>query len=232
MLEENPVVMLTQLRSWNKLKPKHRVIKKDELARWYRSVQACKSDNLRDSLLLMLFTGLRKSETASLEWKNVDFVDRSFTVVDTKNGKDHCLPMSSFVYDMLWQRHENARCGWVFPNKTINGPMSSTNSTYERIGFKCGITFSPHDLRRSFLLVARTVGLDHYTLKHLLNHAGVRDITFSCYTVRDIENLREPVEKISQAMKFYLGITPEVIPASVLMIDAGGADVPSLELSR
>jgi hypothetical protein len=72
------------------------------------------------------------------------------------------------------------------------------------------------------LLIARTVGLDHYTIKHLLNHAGGNDVTFACYTVRDIENLREPVEKICQALKYYLGITPGELDMSVV--------VPALEM--
>jgi integrase len=206
-------MILTQCRMWNKLRTKHRYMKKDQLSEWYRAVKRLKSNSLRDWLLLILFTGLRKTEAAQMTWRNVDFADRSFVINDTKNGKDHSLPMSSFVYDLLWRRrrHTPRDVAWVFPNRFFNGPMSSDTCTYERVGFESGIRFGPHDLRRTFVLLARLVRADHYTIKQLLNHAGGSDITFSCYAVKDIETLREPIESIAQALKYYLGIDDKIV---------------------
>ncbi len=207
LLTENPVLALTQLRAWNKPKPKHRYIKNHELGRWYMALNDLISDNLRDSLLLMLFTGLRKGEAASLLWEDVQFANRSFVVRDTKNGEDHQMPMCSFVYEMLSYRHNKAISAWVFPNQSLSGPMSSNSSSYERVGYKCGVKFSPHDLRRTFVTIAVFVKTPHYHLKQLVNHAGGTDVTFKHYIIKDIEPLREASERICYALKHYLGIT-------------------------
>jgi integrase len=154
----------------------------------------------------MLFTGMRKGEVSKMLWKNVDFTDRSFLIEDPKNGKDHLLPMSSFLYALLWHRKSSAKSDWVFPSKDGTGPMCSATGVYERISLKSGIKFSPHDLRRTFVNIARTVKCDHYTIKQFLNHSGGNDVTFACYTIHDIEILREPIERIAYALKMYLGI--------------------------
>lgn len=63
---------------------------------------------VRDYLLLVLFTGLRKEEAAQLTWNNVDLKARTLTVIDTKNHLDHTLPLSDFLFELLLRRREGA----------------------------------------------------------------------------------------------------------------------------
>jgi integrase len=53
-------------------------------------------ETIRDYLLLVLFTGLRKEEAACLTWANVDLKTKTLKVNDTKNHLDHTLPLSIF----------------------------------------------------------------------------------------------------------------------------------------
>ena len=57
----------------------------------------------KDYFLLILFTGLRRMEAASLRWPDIDFKAKTFTVQDTKNREIHTLPMTDFLYE-LFQR--------------------------------------------------------------------------------------------------------------------------------
>lgn len=218
-INENPVTALTQLRAWNKLKPQHRYIKREELAQWYLTVSKVKSDNLKDSLLLMLFNGARRNEINGLKWSDVDCVARSFTLVDPKNRRDHTLPMSSFVYQTFLRRQSQAKTEWVFPNKDGTGPMSNSSTSYERVSMMSGVKFSPHDLRRTFVNVARTAKLDHYAIKQILNHAGYEDVTFRCYTSKEVDDLREPMERVCYAMQMYLGMRPTGHHSSVRVLE-------------
>lgn len=88
----NPVNRLTQLRAWYRVNRRNTLIKIHELAAWYDAVMNLKNDTIapnretiRDYLLFLLFTGLRRSEAANLKWSNVDFKDKSFLIKDTKN---------------------------------------------------------------------------------------------------------------------------------------------------
>ena len=68
--------------------------------------------------------------------------------------------------------------------------------TLDRVTKQSGVTFSVHDLRRTFTTVADTLDVPHYALKRLLNHSMAADVTAG-YIVSDVERLRGPMEKIT-----------------------------------
>ncbi|EDK23385.1 tyrosine-type recombinase/integrase [[Ruminococcus] torques] len=53
----------------------------------------------------------------------------------------------------------------------------------------------PHDPRTTFVTMGKKAGMDEYALKEMVGHS-IQDITESTYTVRDLEWLREDIEKI------------------------------------
>lgn len=78
---------------------------------------------VRDYLLLVLFTGLRKEEAAQLTWNNADLIARTLTVIDTKNHLDHTLPLSDFLHELMLRRKEAATTNSVFPGSGASGHM-------------------------------------------------------------------------------------------------------------
>ncbi|HEY9680859.1 MAG TPA: tyrosine-type recombinase/integrase [Oculatellaceae cyanobacterium] len=205
LIAESPVLILSRLRIWNRLRPKRTTIRPVELARWYEAVMRCSSEDVRDSLMLILFTGLRKNEAYRLGWSSVNFAERTLTIVDPKNGRDLTLPLSSFVFDLLKKRHRRTgKSAWVFPNKHGTGPTTCDNNSYKLIAANCDIDFSPHSLRRCFVGVAHQIKIDIYTIKHILNHVGREDVTFNCYSLTHVDDLREPMERICQALLYHL----------------------------
>jgi len=59
-----------------------------------------------------------------------------------------------------------------------------------------GLSFSLHDLRRTFITIADSLDIPHYALKRLVNHSLGSDVTAG-YIVSDIERLRAPMQKIT-----------------------------------
>jgi integrase len=57
---------------------------------------------MKGYLLLALFTGLRKEEAARLTWENVDFLDETSIVHDTKNHQDHPCRKSPTTCSSAW----------------------------------------------------------------------------------------------------------------------------------
>lgn len=76
---ENPVKRLSQTRAWYRIERRQTYIKPHELKDWYDGVQLLQDGILRDYLLLILFTGLRRREAAGLTWANVDLIAKTLT---------------------------------------------------------------------------------------------------------------------------------------------------------
>jgi integrase len=77
--------------------------------------------------------------------------------------------------------------------------LTAANST------NSGITFTPHDLRRTFATVAESHDLSWKTVKALLNHKMEDDVTAG-YVVSDAERLRAAMQIITDTLKVYCGI--------------------------
>jgi len=164
-------------------------------------------------LLLVLFTGLRRSEAAKLKWANVDLKARTLKVEDTKNHEDHVLPLSDFLAELLQRRKDEAETEYVFPNEQQTGHLIEPKKQIRRVVEESGVEFTVHDLRRTFITIAESLDIPAYALKRLLNHKMSNDVTAG-YIVADVERLREPMQKITSYILRSMGVLPtaEVIP--------------------
>jgi len=199
----NPVERLSQNRAWFKIEKRQTLIKAHQLAPWYQATLQLNNESTRDYLYFLLFTGLRRSEGAQLRWDDVDFSDNTFTIKDTKNGLSHTLPLSDYLEKLLKRRYENKESDFVFPSDSKTGHIIDPQKSLLRIKDICGVSFTLHDLRRTFITIAESLDIPAYALKQLLNHKDPRDITAS-YIVMDIERLRIPMQKISNFISSHL----------------------------
>lgn len=195
-LPPNPVLILTQARSWHTERRRRSVIPVHGMPRWWRAVQDENTDT-RDFLLVALFTGMRRSEVSGLRWDNIDLDGRILRVPSTKNGDPLELPLSAFLFDLLLTRRDNDPEGdWVFPGRGRTGHVVETKTFHRRVSKASGIAFTMHDLRRTFITIAESLDIPAYALKRLLNHRTDSDVTGG-YIVMDVERLRLPVERVA-----------------------------------
>lgn len=196
-LPPNPVSILTQARAWNAERRRRSVIPAHGMPKWWRAVHL-EDEDVRDFLLVALFTGMRRSEIARLRWENIDLSGRTLTVPVTKNGDPLDLPLSDFLFDLLTDRRTDDPAGeWVFPGDGETGHIVETKRFYARVAKNSGITFTLHDLRRTFVTIAESLDIPHYALKRLLNHRTDGDVTGG-YIIMDVERLRRPVSRVAE----------------------------------
>ena len=214
ILRENPVTRLTQTRAWYRVDRRQTVIKPHEIEPWFQAIMNLKNDPLsqnreaiRDYLLLVLFTGLRREEAASMTWNNVDLQAKTLKVTDTKNHLDHTLPLSDFLYDLLQQRKNSATNEYVFQRASGTGYVSEQRKQMAKVIKESSISFTIHDLRRTFLTVAESLDISAYAVKRLANHKMSNDITAG-YIVADVERLRQPIQKITDYILKCAGYKP------------------------
>jgi len=83
-------------------------IEAHQLAPWFEAVNALREhpwgsaqQTVGDFLILLLLTGLRRNEAATLQWQSVDLKARLIRLPDTKNHDDHVLPLSDYLWELL-----------------------------------------------------------------------------------------------------------------------------------
>jgi len=206
-LPPNPVRRLK--RGWYPEPRRTRSVKMEELPKFYAAVMALPNPIARDYLLLLLFTGLRKTEAATLRWEDIDLTERMIRLpaIRTKSGRKLDLPMSDVVRDMLVARRALGNAGFVFPGRGASGHLSDTVLPLNTIAKATGITISAHDLRRTFATVAAGSDISVYALKAMMNHALGNDVTAG-YVQMSAENLRLPVQRVADRLKALCGIAP------------------------
>ncbi len=203
----NPVSRLSELRCWNKERPKRRYIQPIQMRAWYTGMSALKNSAVRDALLLIMHTGLRKGEACGLRWEDVDMDRGIFTVRDTKNGSDHTLPMAEYVYNLFRRRQRLAKADDVFVFSGTKQQKLCINGQYHVVIEQCGIEFSPHDLRRTFLTIAESLDFQYELIRALANHKS-SSVT-ERYIIRSPERLRRPMQAISDCILALSGIKAE-----------------------
>lgn len=193
----NPVAYLTQVKAWYKEKRRRTYIKPSELKAWWDAVYRLENDTYRDFFLLLLFTGLRRGEAASLRWSNVNFEDRVLSIEDTKNGDPLTLPLGNFLHGLLEARRRRyGNYEYIFPGPGAFGYLVEPKKGINKVIKASGISFSCHDLRRTFITIAESLDISAYALKRLVNHR-VTDVTGG-YIIVDVERLRKPVAVIER----------------------------------
>ena len=231
LFPDNPVTRISHTRAWYAVERRRTVIKAHELKPWCEAVMSLESEHpgeqaetARDYLLLLLFTGLRREEGASLDWAHVDLVGRTLTIPDPKNRNPHTLPLSDFLHELLTRRardHAKLTAEWgelarryVFPSPTSRtGYINTVHKQAAKVQARSGITFTLHDLRRTFVTTAEGLDISAYAVKRLVNHKMGHDVTAG-YIVADVERLRKPMQAVTDFLLSATGLRPSasVIP--------------------
>lgn len=137
---------------------------------------------------LLLFTGFRKTEALTLEWKHVH--DRHIHLPMTKNGRSFDLPILPLHHDIL-QPMRRLNRKWVFPSP--KGPDG-------HLGAPKRLQWSPHMHRRTFATVAVETGMLEEVVGRLLNHTPL-SITGQRYARPSLEALRPAMGIICEALE-------------------------------
>jgi integrase len=179
----------------------------EQLPKFYEAVHKLESAAARDYILLMLFTGMRRRETAGLRWDDVDLAQKMIRLPAeaTKPKRALDLPMSTFVHDMLVARRAaGSASAFVFPGPGSTGHITSADNAFDAIAEATGIEVSSHDMRRTFASVAEDE-VSWLTLKVMLNHTTKGDITMR-YPQISAEQLRRAVQRVCDKTLALCGV--------------------------
>lgn len=210
----NPVSRLSQNRAWYTIKARETLVKPHQLKPWFEATLQLNNETTRDYLHFVLFNGLRRSEASTLQWDTVDFKGQAFTIPETKNHRPHTLPFSDFTRELLERRFETRTSPYVFPSETERGYLIEPRTAVERVSELSGVSFTLHDLRRTFTTLAESLDIPSYALKRLINHKDPNDVTGG-YIISDVERLRRPMQQICDYMLQLINAPDETDEAAI-----------------
>lgn len=196
VLQINPVDRLSQNRAWYPIERRRTILKAHELKPWHEATLQLSQDVSRDYLHFLLFTGLRRTEAATLRWENISFEDNTFTIPDTKNNEPHTLPLSTYLKELLEKRKIESGSPWVFPSPVDDGFLREPRGSVRHISKSLGKPFTLHDLRRTFITIAESLDIPAYALKQLINHRDPNDVTAG-YIISSVDRIRKPMQKVN-----------------------------------
>ncbi|MBV5339867.1 MAG: integrase family protein [Deltaproteobacteria bacterium] len=218
VITHNPVEAVREVRGreWAPRKRRMTYIEPADLPAWFKAVNDYHLPKGKDYLLLLLYTGLRKMEMATLKWSDIDFKTKAFTFTPEKKRGEKpeddrvTMPLSVQAYRLLLQRKAQ---GWendyVFPGKHPSPHLSNADNYKRDIIKTSGVKFCLHDLRRTFITIAESLDIPHYALKALLNHSMGNDVTGG-YIIMSSERLREPMQRIADKIMGLATAKPPV----------------------
>lgn len=165
-------------------------------------------DSLRfvDWILIQCYMGWRPQELAKLKIEDVNLDEGYITGgMKTDAGKNRIVPIHSRIIDLVKKNHKKALelgSEYLFNDPSaVKGGMTITYDKYAGRFTKIITALNlkadhrPHDPRKTFITMAKKAGVDEYVIKRLIGHR-ITDITEAAYTERDVDWLREELEKI------------------------------------
>lgn len=149
----------------------------------------------RIAVLLMLYAGLRLSETVNLKWTDVDLGNGMLTVWYGKNNKSRVLALHERLAAELGNVSACERIGYVLSHQ--DGRKISKKTVphlFEGWLKDAGLAISAHRLRHTFATQLLWAGADLRTIQQLLGHASLA--TTERYLALELKQKRQAIDKL------------------------------------
>ncbi|HEV2189181.1 MAG TPA: tyrosine-type recombinase/integrase [Stellaceae bacterium] len=125
---------------------------------------------------LRLLTAQRGAEVLAMRWDQISNGWWTIPGEVAKNGLAHRVPLSEPVLALLDAiRPLGSGSEWVFPGADGEGHRVAVHKAHTRVRRCCGISFVPHDLRRTAASYMTGMGISRLAVAKILNHveAGI-----------------------------------------------------------
>ena len=182
-------------------------LQREQLPAWFKGVQQIHNPVISAYLQILMLTGARRGELATLQWSDVDFRWESLSIRDKVEG-ERVIPLTpyvAFLIDSLPRRNE-----WVFSSPTAKrGHLVEPRAQHQRALTVAGIEgLTLHGLRRSFGTLSEWVEVPVGIVAQIQGHKPSATVE-KHYRQRPLDLLRQWHEKIEGWILEQAGITFE-----------------------
>jgi integrase len=148
-----------------------------------------------ESVLIMIYTGLRPGELITIESQNVNLEERTITGgIKTDAGKERVVPINEKILPFIKAMKESDTRILV----TSGGKPFSYDRYLDHFKIlmeQLGMNHNPHDCRHTFATLMGNAGADTVSLQKIIGHASY-NTTANTYTHKDIDELKKAINLI------------------------------------
>ena len=183
------------------LNPQREVNGLPEYSRRPDSVRQAMIDNY-DLVILLLDTGARYSEIATIEWSSINLKNKEIRLWRPKVKNESILYMTDRVFSILHQRYQQKSTPHVFTNKK-GGPRNHSTIAIRKAIKRAGLSdCTVHTLRHTHASRLIQNGLSIYEVKEILGHTDITTtMRYSHLEIRDVSSkARDVINKINREM--------------------------------
>lgn len=186
-------------------------LQKEQLKSWFSAVRSLNNPIASAYLQVLLLTGARREEIASLRWSDVDFKWSSMRIKDKIEG-ERTIPLTPYVSELLnalaqFPNSDVNKEGWVFKSNSKSGKIIEPRSAHNRALVRAELPhISLHGLRRSFGTLAEWVEVPTGIVAQIMGHKPSA-LAEKHYRRRPLDLLRKWHEKIETWILNEAGIT-------------------------
>ena len=207
-LTENPIARVKLLRV-----PNVRRVLLDEEA--FQRLQAKAEAWVRPILLVAFDTGMRKSEILKLRWSQLDLKAGAVRLEaeDTKTDEPRVVYLTERVLQALSEQPRLLHAEFVFVNPATGHPWRDLQGALERARKAAGLPgVWVHDLRRSFVTLARRSGLPESVVARFSGHRTAS--VFKRYNIIEEQDLKAAVQVLNRTRKASAPGDPAAAPSA------------------
>lgn len=149
-----------------------------------------------DTILIMIYTGVRIGELLSIKKEHVFLKERYIDLHGTKTkASRRIVPIHQKIYPLVAERMQDDS-EWLFVGDQNKNISYSTYrySFFDKAMEHFKMQHGPHDCRHSFATYAQKSKLDSFITKRILGHT-TSDITFDVYTHTFVDELLAEIDK-------------------------------------
>jgi integrase len=151
--------------------PRNRVLTDEELKLVLAHARA-EDTTFNMIVQLLIFTGQRRGEIASLRAEWIDFQNQTITLppVITKNKRQHTFPFGPLAETVLRKGEQK---GLIFPARGTDTPINGWSKLKPAFDKQCPLEpWTLHDLRRTCATNLAALGVPVHVTEKLLNHVS------------------------------------------------------------
>jgi integrase len=196
-----------------KVPSRDRFLRPDEFTRFAASL-AEEGGLMRDFFWMCLLTGARRGNVQTMEWAEIDFDLRTWTIQAEKfkNGYTQVMPLTQPALAILSKRREKC-CddnSWIFPGRAT-GHLIEPKRAWKRVIERAGIVnLRIHDLRRTLGSYLAIHGENQYVIARMLGHRDMRST--AVYARLDLRAVRQAAESVSERWQQMLAFPIKAQP--------------------
>ncbi|EMG5746809.1 integrase family protein [Yersinia enterocolitica] len=175
-------------------------LQKEQLKNWFTEVKRLSNPMISTYLQVLLLTGARREEIASLCWEDIDFKWSSMRIKDKVEG-ERTIPLTPYVSALLsklanTRKAKSDNSQWVFNSNSKSGKIVEPRKAHNQALLRAKLPhISLHGLRRSFGTLSEWVEVPTGVVAQIMGHKPSA-LAEKHYRRRPLDLLRKWHEKI------------------------------------